>query len=136
MPASRRTPWLICYDIADPSRLQQVHRTVSSCAFPFQYSAYWLNANRKEMVRRMRRVEPLIDPRRDDVRAYPLLTSASHTAYGRPRLSKGVLLSAVPGLFFDNAPVPIRPLRRLTTSQPRGQVHKGQRPLQLVGKHE
>ena len=45
MPAGRRTPWLICYDIADPPRLQRV-RTISRHAVPLQYSVFCTDATR------------------------------------------------------------------------------------------
>ena len=103
MPASRRIPWLICYDIADPRRLQKVHRIVSRCAEPFQYSVFRKNATRKEVVRILQRIEDFIDTRYDDVRAYPLLTTAPPVVYGRRRLPEGVLFADQSGLLFNSS---------------------------------
>ena len=101
MPASRKNPWLICYDIADPDRLRDVHKAVSQYALPFQYSIYRTEATRRDIVSCLDDVVDLIDPRRDDVRAYPLLTTARHTIYGRSRLAEGVLWGQT-DMFFDN----------------------------------
>ena len=92
MPASRRTPWLICYDIADPPRLQRVHRTISRHANPLQYSVFHTNATRSAIAEVLGEVAAHIDPRQDDVRAYPLLTTARPLVYGRTSLPNRVLL--------------------------------------------
>lgn len=99
MPASRRTPWLICYDIADRRRLVQVNREVSRCAWPFQYSVFRADANRKDIARSLARIALYTDPNHDDLRAYPLLTTADPFTYGRNRLPAGVS-------FFDS-PAPL-----------------------------
>ena len=94
MPASAKIPWLICYDIADPSRLQRVHKIVSGYAEPFQYSVFRKVTNRRDVIQLMERVEPIINAQSDDIRAYSLLTSGRHTVYGASNLPGGVL-------FFD-----------------------------------
>ena len=103
MPASRRTPWIICYDIADPRRLHKVHRTVSRNAEPIQYSVFRKNATRNKVLAVLREVEHSIDHRYDDVRAYPLLTTASPMLYGRRLLPEGVWRADHPDLFFSNS---------------------------------
>ena len=102
MPASRRTPWLVCYDIADPSRLQRVHRAVSRRAIPFQYSVFLAWGARSTVEDFLAEVETHLDPRCDDVRAYPLLTSAQPLVYGRGRLPDGVIIAGAAGPFFHN----------------------------------
>ena len=101
MPANRRTPWLVCYDIADPDRLRQVHKEVRRYAAPFQYSVFRTQATRGEMVRRLDLLAHIIDPRHDDIRAYPLLTTFEPVIYGRPLLASGLHL-AWREEFFDN----------------------------------
>lgn len=102
MPAGRRTPWLVCYDVADPSRLQRVHRAVSRRAIPFQYSVFLAWGTRSTVEDLLAEVETHIDPRCDDVRAYPLLTSARPVLYGRSCLPDGVIIGGAAGPFFHN----------------------------------
>ena len=102
MPASRRTSWLICYDIVDPRRLQRVHRTACRHATPLQYSVFHAIATRNEALTALRDIESHIDPRHDDVRAYPLLTATRPVIIGRSRLASGVMFfhateSGLPG---------------------------------------
>ena len=92
MPASRRTPWLLCYDIADPRRLQRVHRVARRHATPLQYSVFHTIATRGEVRAMIHDIEEFIDPGQDDVRAYPLLTTAQPVTLGRSRLANGVML--------------------------------------------
>ena len=101
MPASRQTPWLICYDIADPSRLRQVHNEVRRYAAPFQYSVFRTHATRREVVGRLDALEHTIDPRRDDIRAYPLLTTSTPIVYGRSLTADGIHF-VCPQMLFDN----------------------------------
>lgn len=100
MPANRRTPWLICYDIADPRRLQRVHRVARRHAIPLQYSVFHTIATRHEVLGMLHDIEEHIDPRQDDVRAYPLLTAARPVVVGGDFLASGITLcrSAAPGL--------------------------------------
>lgn len=103
MPASRRTPWLICYDIADPDRLRCVYKEVRRYATPLQHSVFCAHATRREVVGRLRLLTRILDPRCDDVRAYPLLTTSPPTVYGRPLLASGVHLSWQQALFHKSA---------------------------------
>ena len=95
MPANRRTPWLLCYDIADPRRLQRVYRVACRHAIPLQYSVFHLTATRREARAVLREIEDQIDHRHDDVRAYPLSTTSRAVVRGRSRLPSGVLLLGV-----------------------------------------
>lgn len=92
MSANRKTSWLICYDIADPQRLQRVHRVVRRFASPFQYSVFRKSSTRREIVDLLAKLEALIDPRRDDVRAYPLRPVDYHLECGDRILPDGVQL--------------------------------------------
>ena len=104
MPASKQTPWLICYDIADPDRLRQVHKEVRRYATPLQYSVFRTHATRREVVGRLGALEHAIDPRHDDIRAYPLLTASAPVVYGRGLTADGIHFAWRQTL-FDN---PIR----------------------------
>ena len=92
MPASRRTPWLLCYDIADPRRLHRVYRAACRHATPLQYSVFYAVATRREILVMIHDIEEHIDPGRDDVRAYPLLTAAQPVLVDRGRLASGIML--------------------------------------------
>lgn len=92
MPSNRLTPWLIAYDIAAANRLQRVHRALCQSAEPFQRSVFRMAATRRQVEGLMGKLEGLIDPKSDDVRAYPLSTNGRHLVYGLPRLPEGVLL--------------------------------------------
>ena len=92
MPASRRTSWLVCYDIANPRRLRRVHRTACRHAAPLQYSVFHTIATRNEVRAMLRDIEGHIDSRQDDVRAYPLLAVNRPVIIGRSRLAGGVML--------------------------------------------
>lgn len=90
MPANRRRPWLICYDIADLARLRRVHKEVRRYATPLQHSVFRAEATRREMQTRLAVLEGIIDPRCDDVRAYPVLIDAAPVVYGRSLLASGI----------------------------------------------
>lgn len=90
MPASKKIPWLLCYDIAEPRRLQRVHKTVSRHAIPLQYSVFLAYGTKREMLSMIDAIDELIDKREDDVRAYPLSFSAQVHSFGCSLLPDGV----------------------------------------------
>ena len=91
MPASKRTPWIVCYDIADPRRLVRVHRKLKRHGIPVQYSVFFLQSTRKALTALLATaVVPLIDSRADDLRAYPLLSGSAPTVFGRGSIPDGV----------------------------------------------
>ena len=92
MPASRRTPWLICYDIADRRRLQRVHRVMRRHAVPLQYSVFHAMATRSELLAIFDEIEGRIDARHDDVRAYPLSMIEKPAMFGADALAPGIML--------------------------------------------
>ena len=104
VPANRRTPWLVCYDIADKSRLQRVHRLISRRAIPFQYSVFYINATRNDIVDMVGEIAIRINPHHDDVRAYPLLTTARPFVYGHSRLPDWAIFLDRTWLLFNNSP--------------------------------
>ena len=124
MPANRRTPWLIAYDIGAAARLQRVHRSVSQCAEPFQRSVFRMAATRKQVEGLMSEIEDLIDPKSDDVRAYPLSTNGRHLVYGPPCLPDGVLFFNQPELFLGDSSASER-----TAARTKGGQHHG--PLKI-----
>ena len=105
MPANRKTPWLICYDIADPRRLQAVHNEIRRYATPFQHSVFRANATRREVAGWMDALAKIVDPRQDDIRAYPLLTTSAPLVYGRGLLAEGVQFDLRHGIFTNSRPL-------------------------------
>ena len=48
--AAGRTRYLVSYDISDPKRLRQVHKTVKDFGWPMQYSVFICDVDAVEMV--------------------------------------------------------------------------------------
>jgi len=92
--------WLICYDIADPKRLGRLHRHIKQFAQPVQYSVFYFEGNHHQLTRRLQDIATRINPREDDVRAYPIPNPPEIDTLGRGGLPEGVLLNSSmnPGL--------------------------------------
>lgn len=75
--------WLIAYDIADPRRLNRLHRFLARHAAPVQYSVYYYEGSRAAMEKLMKAIEALINPAKDDVRTYQLPDILQIDALGR-----------------------------------------------------
>jgi CRISPR-associated protein Cas2 len=84
------TAWLVCYDIAEPRRLARVGRAVREFAVPLQYSVYWARLDRGGLAEALAQIARRIDPRRDDVRLYPLPENVQITGLGRDVVPVGV----------------------------------------------
>jgi CRISPR-associated protein Cas2 len=66
------TLYLVAYDIADPRRLARVARHLERHATRVQYSVFALQTTAARLAGLLAEVAELIEPREDDVRAYPL----------------------------------------------------------------
>lgn len=69
---SERRAWLIGYDITSPKRLRRVHRFLSARAYWVQLSLFVAGWTEAEFALHWRGLAKLINPRRDDVRAWPI----------------------------------------------------------------
>ncbi len=98
MPMNQKVPWLLCYDIKHPRRLNKIYRVVCQYAMPLQYSVFLTYATRRRMTMIVAHLETLIDPRSDDLRAYPLSTRVQPFVYGKPIIPKGVSM-------FESQPI-------------------------------
>ena len=78
-----RTTWLVAYDIRDPRRLGRVYRCCKRAGLHLQYSVFLVRATAQQLDRLIRELESLIDPRRDDVRIYPVPENPEWTPLGR-----------------------------------------------------
>jgi len=82
MAINRPVPCLICYDIANPKRLQRLHRKITAVAVMIQYSVYFAELNRHELTLLIDEIGGCIDPSEDDVRIYPLPQDVQVDALG------------------------------------------------------
>jgi len=82
MAINQPTPYLICYDIASPKRLQRLHRKVSAVAVMIQYSVYFAELNQREVELLIEEIRDCILVSEDDVRLYPLPRDVQPDALG------------------------------------------------------
>jgi CRISPR-associated protein Cas2 len=103
---SRRQPYLVAYDIADPRRLQRVARCVGRLGLRIQYSVFLAHLTPPQCKRLTDELRRLIDPRADDVRFYPLPTRVAPIIYGRSYWPEGIQLLGddLPGLTLVGGP--------------------------------
>jgi CRISPR-associated protein Cas2 len=88
--SGRTTTYLIAYDIADPARLQRVHRFLKRHGMALQYSVFLARLSGPGLQALLAGVEELIEPREDDVRAYALPVQPEWTLLGRRVLPDGI----------------------------------------------
>ena len=81
--ARHRRLYLICYDIAeDPKRLRRVARYLEKVAFRVQYSVFVGSFFEYSLEEVLNDLAAIIDPRKDDVRCYPLPEQAEIVLLG------------------------------------------------------
>jgi CRISPR-associated protein Cas2 len=88
--------YVICYDIASPERLNRLHRHLLKHAIPIQYSVFLFPGDERSLQRCLDAAALLIDPRKDDLRAYPLPARGLKVRMGCPALPEGILWSSLP----------------------------------------
>ncbi|MCS7316484.1 MAG: CRISPR-associated endonuclease Cas2 [Bryobacterales bacterium] len=93
MSVSQTRLYLISYDISDPRRLQRVHAFLKKHAMPVQYSVFVARVSERRLVNLLAEINRRIDPRWDDVRAYPLPERVEAVTLGRVYLPEGVMLA-------------------------------------------
>ena len=69
---SAEPAYLICYDIADPRRLQRVHYYLKARALAVQYSVFFGRFSRERLDRLLSELPGIIKAAEDDVRIYPV----------------------------------------------------------------
>ena len=62
-----RTCYIVAYDIAEPKRLQRVHRTMRGYGDPLQYSVFRCILSPSERVLLIEALTPIINHREDQV---------------------------------------------------------------------
>jgi CRISPR-associated protein Cas2 len=91
--ARQRRLYLICYDIAeDPKRLARVARYLEKVAWRVQYSVFVGAFFEHTLGGVLRGLEGIIDPRKDDVRCYPLPERAEVVLLGPQLFPDDILL--------------------------------------------
>ena len=88
--------FVIGYDIANPRRLQRVHRMMCRHAAPLEYSIFLLVGSSADKDRCLAEVATLIDAAEDDVRCYPLPSRGFQTRVGRASLPAGLHWTGLP----------------------------------------
>lgn len=111
MSTSEPRLYLICYDVAEPRRLQRIHYYLKHHALAVQYSVFLARASERRLESILAGLAERIDPEEDDVRAYPLPADCQPVSLGRQYFPSGLLL----------ADPLLNPLLRHTDSPPSGQ---------------
>lgn len=93
---------VICYDIACPRRLGRIHRLLKKQAVPLQYSVFLFTGSQAELQRCLSALQAIMDPNKDDIRAYPLPQRGRRLCMGRATLPEGIYLGALPRPWQDN----------------------------------
>lgn len=88
--------FVIGYDIADPRRLQRVHRKMCRHAMPLEYSVFLLVGNDDDKRRCLDAMAELIVADADDVRCYPLPARGFQGRIGRASLPPGIQWTGLP----------------------------------------
>ncbi|MGC8791850.1 MAG: CRISPR-associated endonuclease Cas2 [Bryobacteraceae bacterium] len=91
MSASQVRLYLISYDISDPRRLHRVYAFLKRHAMPVQYSVFLAWLSERRLLSLLGEINRRIDPRCDDVRAYPLLADCKAVTTGRLYFPDGVV---------------------------------------------
>jgi len=67
-----KSPYLVCYDIADEKRLTRIYRLMKGRGLHIQYSVFYCVLTWQELKKLKNEIRQIIHPRYDDVRIYPL----------------------------------------------------------------
>ena len=95
--------YLISYDICCPRRLARVHKVLRQHALAMQYSVFWFQGSPRQLAGCLDELERLMDPRYDDIRAYPLPQRGLRLWHGAPLLAEGVHWSGLPDAWQRHA---------------------------------
>jgi CRISPR-associated protein Cas2 len=90
--------YVIGYDIANPRRLQRVHREMCKHAAPLEYSVFLLVGDPRNKDLCLERLAALIKDGEDDVRCYPLPLRGFQGRVGRASLPAGIQWTGLPAV--------------------------------------
>ena len=87
---------IICYVIACPRRLGRIHRLLKKHACSLQYSVFLFSGTQAALQNCLQQLQTLMDPRHDDIRAYPLPERGLRWCVGQSTLPEGIYLGSLP----------------------------------------
>lgn len=93
---SHMPSYIICYDIAHPRRLGQIHRELKKHAVPVQYSVFLFTGTPTKLEQCLTRLEHLMNPHKDDIRVYPLPERGLRWSLGPSALPEGIIMGDMP----------------------------------------
>ena len=64
--------YMVAYDIASPKRLGKTHRLLKKRGLAVQRSVFLVNGDEKSLNRLLDQLADIMNPRQDDIRAYPI----------------------------------------------------------------
>ncbi|WP_044469488.1 CRISPR-associated endonuclease Cas2 [Mannheimia massilioguelmaensis] len=88
--------YLIGYDIANPKRLQKIHKRMVKFSTPIQYSIFLYEGNVEKLKACLNDVLTIFNKKEDDLRVYPLPTGAKQWQLGKAILPEGIIWTALP----------------------------------------
>jgi CRISPR-associated protein Cas2 len=88
--------FIVCYDIIDPRRLGRLHRFLKKHAVALQYSVFLFTGDDRQLDRLLATAQTYIDPKVDDLRAYPLPARGFKARLGKPALPEGIQFGGLP----------------------------------------
>lgn len=88
--------FIVCYDVSDPKRLSRLHRFLKKHTVPLQYSVFLFTGDDRKLDRLLATAETHIDPKADDLRAYPLPSRGLKARLGKPALPEGIQFGGLP----------------------------------------
>lgn len=90
---NQKRSWLIGYDIADPRRLNKIHRRLSKEAIPVQYSLFLYHGNHRDIYKLLDELTLIMNTKEDDLRAYPIPNNAEINQIGQKGLLEDIILT-------------------------------------------
>lgn len=88
--------YLIGYDIANPKRLQKIHKRMTAFSTPIQYSIFLYEGNIENLHKCLNKVLTIFNEKEDDLRVYPLPTHSKQWQLGKAILPEGIIWTALP----------------------------------------
>ena len=93
MAINQKRNWLIGYDIADPRRLNKIHRRLSKEALPVQYSLFLYHGHINDTRKLLDELALIMNTKEDDLRAYPIPNNAEINHIGQSGMLDRIILT-------------------------------------------
>jgi len=83
--------YIISYDITNPRRLSRVYKLMKQSGIHIQYSVFYCRLTWQNLVELKGKLSSIINPKKDDVRIYPLPSELKVAVMGLgDRIPEGV----------------------------------------------